>query len=59
MRILLDESVPERLGPLLVGHAWDSVRKNSNRVEDLARLVPAVLRILNHLKPCTVHEVSA
>ena len=27
MRILLDESLPERLGPLLVGHVWDSVRR--------------------------------
>jgi hypothetical protein len=27
MRILLDESVPEALGPLLVGHDWSSVRR--------------------------------
>lgn len=27
MRILLDESVPERLGDLLIGHSWSSVRR--------------------------------
>jgi predicted nuclease of predicted toxin-antitoxin system len=27
MRILLDESVPEQLGPLLEGHTWSSVRR--------------------------------
>lgn len=27
MRILIDESVPEQLGTLLLGHAWSSVRR--------------------------------
>jgi predicted nuclease of predicted toxin-antitoxin system len=27
MRILLDESIPERLGELLDAHAWSTVRK--------------------------------
>ena len=27
MRILLDESVPERIGDLLDGHGWSSVRR--------------------------------
>jgi predicted nuclease of predicted toxin-antitoxin system len=27
MRILLDESVPERLGDLLIPHTWSSVRR--------------------------------
>jgi predicted nuclease of predicted toxin-antitoxin system len=27
MRILLDESVPERLGALSTGHTWESVRQ--------------------------------
>ena len=27
MRILLDESVPEQLGEMLVGHTWSSVRR--------------------------------
>lgn len=27
MRILLDESVPEQLGELLLGHTWSSVRR--------------------------------
>jgi predicted nuclease of predicted toxin-antitoxin system len=106
MRILLDESVPERIGPLLAGHAWESVRKrgwaglkngkllatasvdfdvlltadksmefqqnlvtlpmailimlaHSNRVEDLTKVVPAVLRALNHLQPRTPKKVAA
>jgi predicted nuclease of predicted toxin-antitoxin system len=106
MRILLDESVPERLGSLLVGHTWESVRRrgwaglkngkllaaasvdfdvlltadksmefqqnlatlpmailimlaHSNRVEDLAKAVPAVLRTLNHLQPRTLKKVAA
>ena len=106
MRILLDESVPERLGPLLTGHTWGSVRQRgwkgvkngkslaaasadfdvlltadksmefqqnlaqlpmcilimlarSNRVEDLAQVVPAALRELNHLQPRTLRKVTA
>jgi len=106
MRILLDESVPDRIGPLLVGHSCDSVRKqgwsgyqngkllaaastdfdvlltadknmafqqnlaklpmaivvmlaNSNRLEDLATVVPAVLRALDALQPRTLTKVSA
>lgn len=106
MRILLDESVRERLGPLLTGHRWESVRRrgwkglkngrllavasadfdvlltavknmeyqqnleqlpmavlvvlaHSNRVEDLARVIPAVLRKLNHLPGRTLSKVSA
>lgn len=106
MRILLDESVPERLGDLLHGHAWSSVRREgwaglkngkllataavsfellltadknmefqqnltalpmavvvmrarSNRVEDLTRVVPAVLLALQHLQPRTLVKVAA
>jgi len=106
MRILLDESVPDRLGRLLVGHSCDSVRRqgwsgykngkllaaaassfdvlltadknmefqqnlatlplaivvmvaNSNRLEDLAKVVPAVLRTLEQLQPRTLKKVSA
>lgn len=106
MRILLDESVPDRLGRLLVGHACDSVRKqgwsgykngkllaaaaahfdvlltadknmefqqnlaklpiaivvmlaHSNRFEDLAKVVPAVLRALGALQPRTLTKVAA
>lgn len=106
MRILLDESVPERLGPLLVGHSCESVRRrgwkglengrllaaaasdfdvlltadksmayqqnlatlpisivimlaHSNRVEDLSKVVPALLRELEHLPPRTLRKVAA
>jgi len=27
MRILLDGSVPEQIGSLLIGHSWSSVRR--------------------------------
>jgi predicted nuclease of predicted toxin-antitoxin system len=106
MRILLDESVPERLGDLLEGHSWSSVRREgwaglnngkllaaaagifdllltadknmefqqnlatlpvsivimraqSNRVEDLSRVIPAVLRALGSLQPTTLIKVAA
>lgn len=106
MRILLDESVPERIGALLQGHTWSSVRRqgwaglqngkllataaasfdalltadksmefqqnlaalpmaivvmraNSNRVEDLSKLVPAVLQALKTLQPKTLVKVAA
>jgi predicted nuclease of predicted toxin-antitoxin system len=106
MRILLDESVPERLAPLLVGHTCASVRErgwkglkngrllaaassdfdvlltadksmeyqqnlvtlpmsivimlaHSNRVEDLSKVVPAVLRELEQLPPRTLRKVAA
>ena len=106
MRILLDESVPERLSALLVGHTCESVRQRgwkglkngkllaaassdfdvlltadksmeyqqnlaklpmsilimlarSNRVEDLAKVVPAVLSELERLPPRTLRKVAA
>lgn len=106
MRILLDESVPERIGFLLQEHVWSSVRRqgwaglrngkllataaanfdallttdknmefqqnlaalpmaivvmraNSNRVEDLSKVVPSVLRALKTLQPKTLVKVAA
>jgi len=41
MRILLDESVPERLGPLLVGHTWESVRQRGWKGVKNGRLLAA------------------
>lgn len=105
MRILLDESVPTRLGRLLVGHEVKSVQKqgwggikngkllalaakefdvlltadkgieyqqnlstlpvavlivlaNSNRLEDMAHVVPNILKALMNLQPCTVLRVG-
>ena len=105
MRILLDESVPSRLGALLIGHTatsvqrrgWTSVKNGkllalaaqefdlvltadrgmeyqqnlatlpvsilvviarSNRLEDLAPLVPAVLKALNEIEPQTFRKVA-
>jgi predicted nuclease of predicted toxin-antitoxin system len=106
MRILLDESVPGRLGPLLTGHSvvtvqyrgWASIKNGkllalaagefdvlltadkgmeyqqnlatlpvsvlivlarSNRIEDLAKAVPAILSALTELKPRTLRKVAA
>jgi predicted nuclease of predicted toxin-antitoxin system len=106
MRILLDESVPGRLGPLLTGHStvtvqrqgWPSVKNGkllalaagefdvlltadkgmeyqqnletlpvailivlarSNRIEDMARAVPAILSALAEMKPRTLRKVAA
>ena len=106
MRILLDESVPGRLSPLLVGHTvstvqrqgWASIKNGellvlaarefdvlltadkgmeyqqnlatlpvsilivltrSNRVEDLARAVPAILAALAQLPPRVLRKVAA
>ncbi|MCA0239691.1 MAG: DUF5615 family PIN-like protein [Proteobacteria bacterium] len=106
MRILLDESVPWRLGRLLAGHTttsvqrqgWASVKNGkllalaaeafdvvltadkgmayqqnldtlpvavlivlarSNRMQDLALTVPAILKALDELQPRTLHRVSA
>jgi predicted nuclease of predicted toxin-antitoxin system len=105
MRILLDESVPIRLGPLLIGHEAVSVQKRgwsgikngklltiasgefdvlltadkgieyqqnlatlpiavvivlarSNRMEDLAPLMPSVLKALDVVVPRTLQKVS-
>ena len=105
MRILLDESVPNRLGALLTGHistsvqrrGWTSVKNGkllalaahefdvvltadqgmeyqqnlatlpvsilvvmarSNRLEDLATLVPAILSVLDELEPRTFRRVA-
>lgn len=66
MRILLDESVPERLGELLSRHVWSTVgrenlatlpmsilvmRAKSNRLGDLSPIVPDVLAALATLGP--------
>ena len=106
MRILLDESVPARLGPLLSGHSaisvqrrgWTSIKNGkllalaagefdvlltadkgmeyqqnlatlpiailvvlarSNRIEDLAAAVPAILKALEELPPRTLRKVAA
>ena len=106
MRILLDESVPEKLGKLLIGHTfstvqrqgWTSVRNGkllelakdqfdllltadkgmeyqqnqdrlpvailvvrakSNRLEDLARAVPAILAALDEISPREFRKVAA
>ena len=106
MRILLDESVPGRLGALLTGHSTVTVQRQgrasvkngkllalaadefdvlltadkgmeyqqnlatlpvailivlarSNRVEDLAAAVPAILSALAELKPRTLRKVAA
>ena len=106
MRILLDESVPEKLGKLLVGHScstvqrqgWASakngkllalakdhfdvlltadkgmeyqqnqdalpvaiivVRAKSNRLQDLALAVPAILAALCEIPPRTLRRVAA
>jgi predicted nuclease of predicted toxin-antitoxin system len=106
MRILLDESVPARLGPLLVGHEASSVQRRgwagikngklltlaaaefdvlltadkgiehqqnlatlpiavlivlarSNRMEDMAAAVPAVLAALGELQPRSIRRISA
>ena len=105
MRILLDESVPNRLGALLASHTatsvqrrgWTSVKNGkllalaahefdvvltadqgmeyqqnlatlpvsilvvmarSNRLEDLAPLVPAILSVLDELEPRTFRKVA-
>ena len=105
MRILLDESVLEKLGKLLVGHAWSTVRRQgwasikngellalakeqidllltadkgmeyqqnqdalpvailvvrarSNRLEDLARAVPAILAALDEIPPRGFRKVA-
>lgn len=106
MRILLDESVPGRLGPLLTGHTsitvqrkgWVSIKNGkllalaageydvlltadkgmeyqqnlatlpvailivlarSNRIEDVAAAVPAILAALAVLPPKTLRKVAA
>ena len=106
MRILLDESVPGRLGVLLTGHlvqtvqrrGWSSIKNGkllalaasefdvlltadkgmeyqqnlaalpvsilivlarSNRIEDLAAAVPAILSALAELPPRTLRKVAA
>jgi predicted nuclease of predicted toxin-antitoxin system len=106
MRILLDESVPWRLGRLLVGHETTSVQRHgwasikngkllalaatefdvlltadkgmeyqqnqdtlpvavlivlakSNRMEDLALAVPAILKALDEIQPRTFRRVAA
>ena len=106
MRILLDESVPARLGPSLLGHSsmtvqrrgWASIKNGkllalaagefdvlltadkgmeyqqnlvslpvsilivlarSNRIEDLAAAVPAILSVLAELQPRTLRKVVA
>ncbi len=106
MRILLDQFVPGRLGPLLLGHSsttvqrrgWASIKNGkllalvagefdvlltadkgmkyqqnlvslpvailivlarSNRIEDLATAVPAVLSALAELQPRTLRKVAA
>ena len=106
MCILLDESVPGRLGVLLTGHSvvtvqrrgWSSIKNGkllalaagefdvlltadrgmeyqqnlaafpvsilivlarSNRIEDLAAAVPAILSALAELPPRTLHKVAA
>lgn len=105
MRILLDESVPTRLGRLLIGHdvksvqrhGWGGVKNgkllalaatefdvlltadkgieyqqnlatlpvavlivlaNSNRLEDMASVVPNILKALINLQPRTVQRVA-
>ena len=105
MRILLDESVPNRLGALLTGHTatsvqrrgWTSVKNGkllalaarefdlvltadrgmeyqqnlailpvsivvvvarSNRLEDLAPLVPAILSVRDELEPRSFRKVA-
>ena len=106
MRILLDESVPGRLGALLTGHSaitvqrrgWASIKNGkllalaagefdvlltadkgmeyqqnlatlpvailivlarSNRIEDMAAAVPAILRALEQHMPRTLRKISA
>ncbi len=106
MRILLDESVPGRLGPLLTGHTsitvqrkgWVSIKNGkllalaageydvlltadkgmeyqqnlatlpvailivlarSNRIEDVAAAIPAILAALAVLPPKTLRKVAA
>ena len=106
MRILLDESVPGRLGPLLIGHTvstvqrqgWVSIKNGellalaaerfdvlltadkgmeyqqnlttlpvsvlivlarSNRMDDLARAVPAILAALATIPPRMLRKVAA
>ena len=106
MRILLDESVPGRLGALLVGHEANAVQRRgwagikngkllalaatefdvlltadkgiehqqnlatlpiavlivlarSNRMEDMAPAVPAILAALSELQPRSIRKVTA
>ena len=106
MRILLDEDIPRRLGPLLTGHevstvprsGWAGIKNGkllalaatrfdvfltmdqniefqqnlaalpiailvvqaqSNRIEHLALLIPAILRELNHIQPRSLQRVAA
>ncbi len=106
MRILLDESVPATLGPMLTGHSvttvqrrgWASIKNGkllalaagdfyvlltadkgmeyqqnlsllpvsilivlgrSNRIDDLAAVVPAILSALDELPPNTLRKVTA
>jgi predicted nuclease of predicted toxin-antitoxin system len=106
MRILLDESVPTRLGRLLIGHEVTSVQRqgwggikngrllalaatefdvlltadkgieyqqnlatlpvavlivlaNSNRLEDMAHVVPKILKALSNLQPRAVQRVAS
>ncbi len=106
MRILLDESVPGRMGSFLSGHTsmtvqrrgWTSIKNGkllalaagefdvlltadkgmeyqqnlaslpvailivlarSNRIEDMAPAVPAILAALNELPPRTLRKIAA
>lgn len=54
MHILLDESVPGRLGPLLIGHStisvqrrgWASMKNGKLPIKDAANTVPPDLATL-------------
>jgi hypothetical protein len=67
MRILLDESVPGRLGLLLTGHStvsvrrkgWASIKNGKLPALDLALAVLVILEALAQLTPCTLRKVSA
>ncbi|MFT3817825.1 MAG: hypothetical protein QM750_09400 [Rubrivivax sp.] len=52
MRILLDESLPHDLAPLIRGHAASTVR-------DIGPLLPELLQLLNHLLPKTLRKLGA
>ena len=56
--LTVDKSIPfqQALGGRAI--AVIVLRARSNRVSDLARLVPALQKILNRIAPCEVREVS-
>ena len=63
MRLLLDESLPRRLGLPVVGHDVFKVAEAgcvsaTNQLEDLAPLIPRILELLPRLRAGQSAEIS-